>query len=159
MTDALIIGLGTDCFELESLDGAERLQGSCIASVVFCRLYATRLASEVQAGLRAWGAQALAAGLRGAHGPSSSDQVCMAYFWLMVTATKGVLVSCDKQTRILIKHLHQQQLLMSSHDIIILHDLDDQHLLISSNFVELVKREIAKYQDANTYTRLAVDNQ
>ena len=76
----------------------------------------------------------------------------------MVTATKGVLVTCDKQTCILIKHIHDQQLKISSQDIIIIKELDDQTLLISPHFVDFVKSEIAKHQEANVYTRAIEGN-
>lgn len=67
-------------------------------------------------------------------------------------------MTCDRQTRILIKHIHDQQLKVSSQDIIIIKDLDDHTLLISPHFLDFVKREIEKHQEANVYTRSAEGN-
>lgn len=54
----------------------------------------------------------------------------------------------DVQTKVFIMSLSEQR---GTHEKIVVRELDDYNLLINPKFVELVKAELQKHNDSNTY--------
>ncbi|CAI5757378.1 unnamed protein product [Candida verbasci] len=63
----------------------------------------------------------------------------------MLVASKGVLVQCDPSIKALIIQIDSQS------PGIILEELDDTHLLIQQDKVEIVKNELNKLLSKNIY--------
>ncbi|KAG2733829.1 hypothetical protein G9P44_003354 [Scheffersomyces stipitis] len=63
----------------------------------------------------------------------------------MVTAVKGVLVSCDPSIRALILEIDNKS------PGIVLEEMDDTHLLIKSDKIKIVKDELNNLLSKNIY--------
>ncbi|CAN6674464.1 general transcription and DNA repair factor IIH subunit Tfb5p [Trichomonascus vanleenenianus] len=70
----------------------------------------------------------------------------------MPKATKGALIECDPSIKALIIEIDYQR-----HDIII-EELDDTHLLVDSDKVEFLKKELDTLLNKNTYNPTDADN-
>lgn len=67
----------------------------------------------------------------------------------MVNVTKGVLVECDPAMKQFLLHLDETQKLGRK---FILADLDDTHVFIESDILDLLKDKIDELMDANTFS-------
>ncbi len=63
----------------------------------------------------------------------------------------GVLIKCDKTIKIFIKNLNQGK------DFII-KDLDEFHLVVKENAIQLIQEEVFKMQDRNAYNPIEILN-
>ena len=63
----------------------------------------------------------------------------------------GVLIKCDKTIKIFIKNLNQGK------DFII-KDLDEYHLVVKENAIQLIQEEVFKMQDRNAYNPIEILN-
>lgn len=64
----------------------------------------------------------------------------------MAKAIKGTLIECDPSIRSLIVKLN------SDNSGIIIEELDDRHLLIDSNRLTFLKKELNDYLSRNTFS-------
>ena len=64
-------------------------------------------------------------------------------------ATEGVLLACDAPMRAYIMHLDEQR----GKDSFILKDLDDRHLLVKEDAVEMIQRKVEELQASNSFSR------
>jgi len=72
----------------------------------------------------------------------------------MVTATPGVLLSCDGAMRQFVLHLDEQQIKHEGKDsFVISSELDDSHLLVQANAVEFIQRKVEELQASNSFSR------
>lgn len=59
-----------------------------------------------------------------------------------------IALRSDVQTKVFITSLSEQR---GTHEKIVVRELDDYNLLINPKFLELVKAELQKHNDSNTY--------
>lgn len=62
--------------------------------------------------------------------------------------TRGVMITTDIPTKQLIKFLDDE-----NENRIIIHDLDDKHVLINSCYLEYVTKECERLHEANIFER------
>jgi TFIIH basal transcription factor complex TTD-A subunit len=70
----------------------------------------------------------------------------------MVRAIRGVLVSCDTTVKQIILHINETRRF-------IIEDLDDTHVFIDASSVEMVRAELDRILDENTYQLNIVEGQ
>ena len=67
----------------------------------------------------------------------------------MVSAVHGTLLECDIPTKVFILHLNDEQL---PSERFVIQDLDDTHLLVQPDKVDMVRGEVAKFLQRSQYT-------
>ena len=66
----------------------------------------------------------------------------------MVSAVHGTLLECDIPTKVFILHLNDEQL---PSERFVIQDLDDTHLLVQPDKVDMVRGEVAKFLQRSQY--------
>ena len=75
----------------------------------------------------------------------------------MSKAYEGVLLTCDAPIRQYILHLDEQQQSgagAGADSFVILSDLDDGHLLVKEEAVEMIQRKVEELQASNSFSRV-----
>mgnify|MGYP002855434053 FL=1 len=67
----------------------------------------------------------------------------------MVSAVHGTLLECDIPTKVFILHLNDEQL---PSERFVIQDLDDTHLLVQPDKVDMVRGEVASFLQRSQYT-------
>ncbi|ODQ52984.1 Tbf5-domain-containing protein [Saitoella complicata NRRL Y-17804] len=64
----------------------------------------------------------------------------------MVRATKGLLISCDPTVKTIILQMDEER-----GNKLIVHDLDDDHVMIDRDMLDEVRARVEKQMEENTY--------
>ena len=67
----------------------------------------------------------------------------------MVSAVHGTLLECDIPVKVFILHLNDEQL---PSERFVIQDLDETHLLVQPDKVDMVNGEVARFLQKSQYT-------
>ncbi|KAK7384832.1 hypothetical protein VNO78_30535 [Psophocarpus tetragonolobus] len=79
---------------------------------------------------------------------------CLALFpgrlYIMVNATKGVFISCDIP---MAQYIINMNASMPASDKFIIHILDSTHMFVQPHVEKMIRSQIAKFREDNTYVK------
>ena len=71
----------------------------------------------------------------------------------MPNAKSGVLITCDAAMKQFVLHVDEQQMSTHGDPTFVVEDLDETHLLVQPDKVELIQAKVMELQDQNAYSR------